>query len=101
MQTCFSLYKGTVTTTAKLAFSSCELDIAKYRDIWFKTSFIRSKQSKTEQLSKRLIIIKPSLTVTFPAHFTGKSQLLTENARPKAAIIREKEVTQNVKWLCI
>jgi hypothetical protein len=30
--------------------------------------------------------------------FTGKSLSLTEMP-PKAAIIREKEVTQNVKWL--
>jgi hypothetical protein len=40
------------------------------------------------------------LQFTFPAHFTGKSPSLTEMF-DQAAIIREKEVTQNVKWLML
>jgi phosphoribosylformylglycinamidine synthase len=65
---------GTVTTT--LDFGPYKLDIAKYRDIWFKTSFfIRSKQSKTEWHKRVLTIIKPSIKYTFPTHFTGKNQL--------------------------
>jgi phosphoribosylformylglycinamidine synthase len=31
---------GTVTTEATLDLGTSKLDIAKYRDIWFKTSFL-------------------------------------------------------------
>ena len=88
-----SFYKlGTVNTTAKLAFSSCELDIAKYRDIWFKTSFLLDqKQSKNGTAQARFDNYKnQALQFTFPAHFTGKKPVINGNARPKAAIIREK-----------
>jgi phosphoribosylformylglycinamidine synthase len=43
---------GTVTTEATLDLAT-KLDIAKYRDIWFKTSFIRSKQSKNGMAQAR------------------------------------------------
>jgi hypothetical protein len=45
-----------------------------------------------------LTIIKPSIKYTFPTHFTGKPVIDASQARPKAAIIREKEVTLNAKW---
>jgi phosphoribosylformylglycinamidine synthase len=41
-----SLYKmGTVTTEATLDLGTSKLDIAKYRDIWFKTSFLLDQKT--------------------------------------------------------
>jgi phosphoribosylformylglycinamidine synthase len=89
-----SFYKlGTVTTNEKLEFSSCEISIPKYRDIWFKTSFLLdSKQSKNGTALERYNNYKnQALTYTFPSHFTGKAPVIdTSKPRPKAAIIREK-----------
>ncbi len=88
-----SFYKlGTVTTDARLDFGPCGLDIAKYRDIWFKTSFLLDqKQSKNGTAQARFDNYKnQALQFTFPAHFTGKKPIINGNARPKAAIIREK-----------
>lgn len=88
-----SFYKlGTVTTTAKIEFSSCALDIAHYRDIWFKTSFLLDqKQSKNGTAQARFDNYKnQALQFTFPAHFTGKKPVISGGQRPKAAIIREK-----------
>ncbi|NRT16701.1 phosphoribosylformylglycinamidine synthase [Flavobacterium sp. 28A] len=88
-----SFYKlGTVTTSAKIEFSSCALDIAHYRDIWFKTSFLLDqKQSKNGTAEARFDNYKnQALQFTFPAHFTGKKPVISGGERPKAAIIREK-----------
>ena len=69
------------------------LDIAKYRDVWFKTSFLLDqKQSKNEMARARFENYKnQALHYTFPTHFTGKLPLISSAVeRPKAAIIREK-----------
>ncbi|PRZ24147.1 phosphoribosylformylglycinamidine synthase [Flavobacterium granuli] len=89
-----SFYKlGTATNEATLNFGPCQLDIAKYRDIWFKTSFLLDqKQSKNGTAQARFDNYKnQALNYTFPAHFTGKKPLIdSSKPRPKAAIIREK-----------
>ncbi len=83
---------GTVTTNGVLDFGPCGLDIAKYRDIWFKTSFLLDqKQSKNGTAQARFDNYKnQALQFTFPAHFTGKKAEIPAGPRPKAAIIREK-----------
>jgi len=89
-----SFYKlGTATTEATLDFGPCKLDIPKYRDIWFKTSFLLDqKQSKNGTAQARFDNYKnQALHYTFPAHFTGKAPVISSAVeRPKAAIIREK-----------
>jgi phosphoribosylformylglycinamidine synthase len=89
-----AFYKmGTVTTEATLDLGPSKLDIAKYRDIWFKTSFLLDqKQSKNGMAQARFDNYKNQpLNYTFPAHFTGKKPVIdASKTRPKAAIIREK-----------
>ena len=89
-----AFYKlGTATTEATLDFGPCKLDIAKYRDIWFKTSFLLDqKQSKNGTAQARFDNYKnQALNYTFPSHFTGKKPVIDNSKpRPKAAIIREK-----------
>ena len=89
-----SFYKlGTVTSKATLDFGPDTLDIAKYRDVWFKTSFLLDqKQSKNGTAQARFDNYKnQALNYTFPTHFTGKKPVIDNSKpRPKAAIIREK-----------
>ncbi len=88
-----SFYKlGTVTSEATLNFGPCQLDIAKYRDVWFKTSYLLDqKQSKNGTAKERFDNYKNQpLQFKFPAHFTGKKTEIPAGPRPKAAIIREK-----------
>jgi phosphoribosylformylglycinamidine synthase len=89
-----SFYKlGSATNEATLDFGPCKLDINKYRDIWFKTSFLLDqKQSKNGMAQARFDNYKNQpLQFTFPAHFTGKKPVIDNSKpRPKAAIIREK-----------
>ena len=89
-----AFYKlGNATTEATLDFGPCKLDIVKYRDIWFKTSFLLDqKQSKNGTAQERFDNYKNQpLQYTFPTHFTGKSPIIDNSKpRPKAAIIREK-----------
>jgi len=92
-----SFYKlGKATDNGILDFGPCGLDIAKYRDIWFKTSFLLDqKQAKNGTAKARFDNYKSQpLNYIFPKHFTG---ILTPSpspkergARPQAAIIREK-----------
>ena len=83
---------GTVTNEATLNFGPCQLDIAKYRDVWYKTSYLLDqKQSKNGTAKERFDNYKNQpLQFTFPAHFTGKKAEIPAGPRPKAAIIREK-----------
>jgi phosphoribosylformylglycinamidine synthase len=84
---------GNATSEATLDFGPCKLDIAKYRDIWFKTSFLLDqKQSKNGTAQARFDNYKnQALNYTFPTHFTGKAPVIdSSKPRPKAAIIREK-----------
>jgi phosphoribosylformylglycinamidine synthase len=89
-----AFYKlGNATDNGILDFGPCGLDIAKYRDIWFKTSFLLDqKQSKNGMAQERFDNYKnQALNYTFPAHFTGKAPVISSAVeRPKAAIIREK-----------
>jgi phosphoribosylformylglycinamidine synthase len=89
-----SFYKiGSVTSTETLDFGDLTFDIKKYRDIWFKTSFLLdSKQSKNGTAQERYNNYKNQpLTYTFPSHFDGKTPVIDNSKpRPKAAIIREK-----------
>ena len=66
-------------------------EIEKYRDIWYKTSFLfDSYQSKNGMAQERYNNYKNQpLKFSFPKHFTGKLPVSPEK-RPKAAIIREK-----------
>jgi phosphoribosylformylglycinamidine synthase len=84
---------GTATNEATLDFGPCTLDIAKYRDVWYKTSFLLDqKQSKNGTAKARFDNYKnQALHYTFPTHFTGKKPVIdTSKPKPKAAIIREK-----------
>jgi phosphoribosylformylglycinamidine synthase len=89
-----SFYKiGSVTSTETLELGHLTFDIKKYRDIWYKTSFLLdSKQSKNGTAQERYNNYKNQpLTYTFPSHFDGKAPIIDySKPRPKAAIIREK-----------
>jgi hypothetical protein len=66
------------------------------RDIWFKTRFIRSKQSKTEWRKRVLTIKNQALNYTFPTHFTEKPVIDASKPRQKR-LLSVKEVTL-AKW---
>ncbi|MFM9988407.1 phosphoribosylformylglycinamidine synthase [Flavobacterium sp.] len=89
-----SFYKiGSVTSTETLDLGYLTFDINKYRDIWYKTSFLLdSKQSKNGMAQERYNNYKNQpLTYSFPNHFDGKAPVIDySKPRPKAAIIREK-----------
>jgi len=84
---------GNVTNTATLEIADWKLDIAEYRDVWFKTSYLLDqKQAKNGTAKERFDNYKnQALQFSFPTHFTGKKPVVdTTKPRPKAAIIREK-----------
>jgi phosphoribosylformylglycinamidine synthase len=84
---------GSVTNTRTLDLGHLTLDIHKYRDIWYNTSFLLDqKQSKNGMAQARFENYKKQpLNYTFPTHFTGKKPVIdASKPRPKAAIIREK-----------
>ncbi|HCF02836.1 MAG TPA: phosphoribosylformylglycinamidine synthase [Flavobacterium sp.] len=84
---------GNVTNTATLEIADWKLDIAEYRDIWFKTSYLLDqKQAKNGTAKERFDNYKnQALQFSFPTHFTGKKPVVdASKPRPKAAIIREK-----------
>ncbi len=84
---------GNVTNTPTLEIADWKLDIAEYRDVWFKTSFLLDqKQAKNGTAKERFDNYKnQALQFSFPTHFTGKKPVVdASKPRPKAAIIREK-----------
>jgi phosphoribosylformylglycinamidine synthase len=86
---------GKVTNEATLDFGHLTLDIPKYRDIWYSTSYLLDqKQSKNGMAKERFENFdKQPLQFSFPKHFTGKLSSPFGGGRegaPKAAIIREK-----------
>jgi phosphoribosylformylglycinamidine synthase len=84
---------GNVTNTATLEIADWKLDIAEYRDVWFKTSYLLDqKQAKNGTAKERFENYKNQvLQFSFPTHFTGKKPVVdASKPRPKAAIIREK-----------
>lgn len=86
---------GEVKPSNELKISNGEdrftFEIEKYRDIWYKTSFLLdSKQSKNGMAKVRYENYKKQpLVYQFPSFFTGKLPQ-KPHKRPKAAIIREK-----------
>ncbi|TDP61980.1 phosphoribosylformylglycinamidine synthase [Flavobacterium dankookense] len=83
---------GTVVDGDMLEVSGFKFQVSNLRDTWFKTSFLLDqKQTKNNKAKERFDNYKnQALHYTFPSHFTGKLPSLPNNARPKAAIIREK-----------
>jgi phosphoribosylformylglycinamidine synthase len=83
---------GTITESAILEIGSWKLDINNYRRIWFETSYLLDqKQSRNNKATERFENFdKQALNYKFPSHFTGKTPIIPNNSRPKAAIIREK-----------
>jgi phosphoribosylformylglycinamidine synthase len=84
---------GKVSGNGTLDLGLLTFDIKKYRDIWFKTSFLLDqKQAKNGTAKVRYdnYATQP-LKFVFPNHFTGKAPVISSAVeRPKAAIIREK-----------
>jgi phosphoribosylformylglycinamidine synthase len=84
---------GIVTASNYLAIGNYSLDIEKYRDTWFKTSYLLDqKQTKNGKAAARFVNYKNQpLQFQFPSHFKGKKpEIDASKPRPKAAIIREK-----------
>ena len=70
-----------------------QFKIAEYRDFWFKTSYLLDQQQTANNLAQTRFdqYKNQALQYKFPAHFTGKLPQTRKNqARPKAAVIREK-----------
>ena len=81
------------TLTIKNGKDNLEFDIPKYRDIWYKTSFLLDeRQSGIDKATERYHNYKEQpLEFIFPKDFTGKlPKLDASKPRIKAAIIREK-----------
>lgn len=84
---------GTVQENNLLEVGSWKLEVNKYREFWFKTSFLLDqKQTKNNKAKERFDNLgKQVLQYKFPNHFTGvKPEIDTTKPRPKAAVIREK-----------
>ena len=94
----FNIGKVTESDTLSI-INSAEvflLTVSRLRDVWYKTSFLLDQKQTANGLAQdRFDNYKNQpLEFVFPKHFTGKLKdvLKTENsqAKPKAAIIREK-----------
>ncbi|MCT8341027.1 phosphoribosylformylglycinamidine synthase [Flavobacteriaceae bacterium TK19130] len=88
---------GTVTSEEKLEVrlqkEGVSFNIPKYRDIWYKTSYLLDqKQSGKIKAEERFHNYKKQpLQYTFPSTFNGKKPSLDiHKPKPKAAILREK-----------
>jgi phosphoribosylformylglycinamidine synthase len=70
-----------------------DFNIPKYRDTWYKTSYLLDQKQTGNNLAKKRYDnykIQP-LHFVFPFHFTGKlPNVINNSSRPKAAILREK-----------
>ncbi|MDX1628345.1 MAG: phosphoribosylformylglycinamidine synthase [Fulvivirga sp.] len=101
---------GQVNQGGKLKINDqYEFDVAKYRDLWFKTSYLLDRQQSGEDLALSRYEnykIQP-LQYTFPENFTGDLTSygldINRKARTglKAAIIREKGVNgdREMAWI--
>ncbi|WP_405604447.1 phosphoribosylformylglycinamidine synthase [Polaribacter sp. Asnod1-A03] len=68
-------------------------DVAKLRDVWYKTSFLLDQKQTANNLAQDRFdnYKKQPLTYKFPENFTGKLPVISSAVeKPKAAIIREK-----------
>lgn len=87
---------GTVTESNVLSIQyfeeQLEFDIAKYRDIWYKTSYLLDqKQSGAIKAKERFENYKHQrLSFKFPSSFDGKRPQIPTGQKIKAAVIREK-----------
>ncbi|MCF8322921.1 MAG: phosphoribosylformylglycinamidine synthase [Flavobacterium sp.] len=84
---------GTITTSGSLDLGFLTFEIKKYRNIWFKTSYLLDqKQAKNGTAKARFEnYATQTLNYTFPTHFNGKAPIIDNSKpKPKAAIIREK-----------
>ena len=88
---------GSVINKSKLVLNNFDtqynLDIEKYRDFWYETSYLLDSKQTANGLSKvRYNNFKNQpLSFNFPINFSGKiNEKATNYYRPKAAIIREK-----------
>lgn len=78
--------------TVALNDRTLQLDVARLRDIWYKTSFLLDiRQSGEKNAAARYENYKlQPLKYRFPEGFTGSKPAFADQGRPKAAIIREK-----------
>ncbi len=85
---------GKVKEDNFLKVGTLKLEVNKYRNIWFKTSYLLDqKQTKNNKAKERFDNLgEQPLKYQFPSHFTGTLNQSPKEigARPKAAIIREK-----------
>jgi len=88
---------GSVLNKSSLILNNFEnqycLDIEKYRDFWYETSYLLDSKQTANGLSKARYdnFKKQPLSFNFPINFSGKvNEKATNYYRPKAAIIREK-----------
>jgi phosphoribosylformylglycinamidine synthase len=85
---------GTVTNNGILNISNFQFQVSTLRDTWFKTSYLfDQKQTKNNKAKERFDNYKNQpLLYTFPKNNSTKypTHNLSNGARPKAAIIREK-----------
>ena len=88
---------GEVIDGNLLEVGSWKLEVDKYREMWFETSFLLDqKQTKNNKAKERFDNLgQQALAYKFPSHFDGTLQLKSTSTalsvtKPKAAIIREK-----------
>ena len=88
---------GSVLNKSSLILNNFEnqycLDIEKYRDFWYETSYLLDSKQTANGLSKARYdnFKNQPLSFNFPINFSGKvNEKETNYCRPKAAIIREK-----------
>jgi phosphoribosylformylglycinamidine synthase len=88
---------GTANKSGNLTVQNNEetfsFNVAKMRDVWYKTSFLLDQKQTANNLAQNRFdnYKKQPLTYKFPANFTGKLPVINKaNKKPKAAIIREK-----------
>ena len=88
---------GSVLNKSSLILNNFEnqycLDIEKYRDFWYETSYLLDSKQTANGLSKARYdnFKNQPLSFNFPINFSGKvNEKETNYYRPKAAIIREK-----------
>ena len=88
---------GSVLNKSNLILNNFEnqycLDIEKYRDFWYETSYLLDSKQTANGLSKARYenFKNQPLSFNFPINFSGKvNEKATNYYRPKAAVIREK-----------
>ena len=88
---------GAVVSKAKLEIKNHDLneiiDVTKYRDVWYETSYLLDQNQTANKLAKARFdnYKNQGLQFKFPSHFTGAlPKINKDQARPKAAILREK-----------